>query len=156
MLKDRHCDVQTDHVQIQTLTAVEQEEGKEKEIRWTFGCLLSGLMQECWINFFEGRSIVSSIGSGESSTLMQAYSNDMYDGGREGYVGKRNKKIMLWMYMMVQSCVLSQTYSNTAMEKTSRKVLYACSTLFKCGHWWEGRIHQRTGWWLCSSEDGCC
>ena len=45
--------------------------------------------------FFEGRSIVSSIGSGESSTLMQAYSNDMHNGGREGYVGKRNKNIML-------------------------------------------------------------
>jgi hypothetical protein len=44
--------------------------------------------------FFEG----SSIGSGERSTVltpMQAHSDDLYNGAREGYVGKRNKKIVL-------------------------------------------------------------
>ena len=78
MLKDRHCDVQTNHVQIHALLVALEVE----------------------------RAVLS----------WHLRKHDLYNGGREGYIGKRNKKIMLWMYVMVESCVQSQTYSNTAME----------------------------------------
>ena len=53
MLKDTHCDVQTDHIQIQALTAVEKKEGKGKErYQVDFWMLTFGLDAKVLIFFF--------------------------------------------------------------------------------------------------------